>query len=50
MSPQQCSVEEEEKEFSGPIPKDKVILSYVKGSGPGGQNVNKCKKLYLYYT
>ncbi len=29
-------------EFIGSIPRDKVNIRYVRGSGPGGQNVNKC--------
>ena len=33
----------EGEEFKGPIPRDKLTISYVRGSGPGGQNVNKCK-------
>ena len=32
---------EGEEEFQGPIPRDKVSIACVKGSGPGGQNVNK---------
>merc|ERR1712112_155268 len=37
---EQNSVEKKE-EFSGYIPVDQLKLTYMRSSGPGGQNVNK---------
>jgi hypothetical protein len=36
-------LEDKVEVFQGHIPKEKLTISFSRSSGPGGQNVNKCR-------